>query len=136
MTRRIKLRLTIEVEVNDLDERVHHADLRWGLRRAFETNDGRQPLSTEIFFRGMGEVAEQVALTAQDIMGSRIAQRYSGARLRPYEIHKRVKARPRAWWARVRGAEIREVETVRDEDGRLVEVVDERVLVRMTGDEL
>lgn len=136
MSRRIKLRLTLEVEVNDLDERLHQDDLRWALRRAFETSDGRQPLSTEIFLRGMGEVAEQVALTAQDLMGSRIAQRYPGARLRPYEIDKRLKARPHAWWTRVRGAEVREVETVRDEDGRLVEVLDERVLVRMTGDEL
>lgn len=136
MTRRIKLRLTIEVEVDDLDERVHQDDLRWGLRRAFETSDGRRPLSTEIMLRGMGEVAETVALTAQGFMGSRIAQRYPGVRLRPYEINKRLKATPRAWWARVRGAEVREVETVRDEDGHFVDARDERVLVRMTGDEL
>lgn len=72
---KLEVTITYRMEIT-VDDRVRATDIEWAVYRAFDTCDGRQPLSCELATDGVGRIGENIAQTIHSSMRQRIAAKY------------------------------------------------------------
>lgn len=74
----LELTITYRMELT-VDDRVTPRDIEWAVIKAFDTCDGRQPLSCEMATDGVYRMGKSIMHAMHDGMVSRIADKYPGA---------------------------------------------------------
>lgn len=76
--KKLEVTITYRMELT-VDDRVEPRDIEWAVYRAFDTSDGRQPLSCEMATDGVYRMGTNIMETMHSAMISRIADKYPGA---------------------------------------------------------